>query len=109
MRSIDGEAAGFIYARDGHPNAAQLADKLAELEGAEAGLVCASGMGAIAATLLSLLEPERPRADLRRSLRQDELPGDEAACRDGGSITTSSIPAATERTLRSLFAPADPA
>jgi cystathionine beta-lyase/cystathionine gamma-synthase len=51
----DGSAQGFIYARDGHPNAAQLAQKLARLEGAEAGLICASGMGAIAAALLSLL------------------------------------------------------
>ena len=51
----DGKADGFIYARDGHPNAAQLADKMARLEGGEAGLVCASGMGAIAAVFLSLL------------------------------------------------------
>ena len=54
-----GEASGFIYARDGHPNAAQLAEKLVRLEGGEAGLVCASGMGAIAAVFLTLLEPKR--------------------------------------------------
>jgi cystathionine beta-lyase/cystathionine gamma-synthase len=51
----NGQATGFIYARDGHPNAAQLAGKLARLEGGETGLVCASGMGAIGATMLSLL------------------------------------------------------
>ncbi len=51
----EGKADGFIYARDGHPNGAQLADKMARLEGGEAGLVCASGMGAIAAVFLSLL------------------------------------------------------
>ncbi len=51
----DGTARGFTYARDGHPNAAQLAEKLARLEGAEAGLICASGMGAIAAALLTIL------------------------------------------------------
>jgi cystathionine beta-lyase/cystathionine gamma-synthase len=50
-----GEASGFIYARDGHPNAAQLAEKLSRLEGGEAALVCASGMGAIAAVFLTLL------------------------------------------------------
>jgi cystathionine beta-lyase/cystathionine gamma-synthase len=50
-----GGASGFIYARDGHPNAAELAKKLARLEGAEAGLICASGMGAIAAAFLTLL------------------------------------------------------
>lgn len=43
---------GFVYARDGHPNAAALADKVAALEGAERGLVCASGMGMTAAILL---------------------------------------------------------
>ncbi|MDR3632270.1 MAG: aminotransferase class I/II-fold pyridoxal phosphate-dependent enzyme [Isosphaeraceae bacterium] len=46
---------GFIYARDGHPNASQLAAKIAALEGAEAGLVCASGMAAEAALFLTLL------------------------------------------------------
>jgi len=51
----DGKAAGFIYARDGHPNAAQLALKMARLEGAEAGVICASGMGAIASVFLTLL------------------------------------------------------
>ncbi len=50
-----GEATGFIYAREGHPNAAELANKLARLERGEAGLICASGMGAIASTFLSLL------------------------------------------------------
>lgn len=52
----NGEAAGYFYARDGHPNATQLAAKLAELEGAEAGLVCASGMGAESALFLALLD-----------------------------------------------------
>jgi cystathionine beta-lyase/cystathionine gamma-synthase len=49
----EGRAAGFIYARDGHPNAAALAAKIAALEGAEAGLVCASGMAAEAAVFLA--------------------------------------------------------
>jgi cystathionine beta-lyase/cystathionine gamma-synthase len=52
----EGRARGFTYGRDGHPNATQLADKLARLEGAEAGMICASGMGAIAAALLSVLD-----------------------------------------------------
>jgi cystathionine beta-lyase/cystathionine gamma-synthase len=51
----NGEASGYTYSRDGHPNADQLAGKLAKLEGAEAGLICASGMGAIAGAFLSLL------------------------------------------------------
>jgi cystathionine beta-lyase/cystathionine gamma-synthase len=52
----NGSALGFTYARDGHPNAAQLALKLSQLEGGEAALICASGMGAIAASLLALLD-----------------------------------------------------
>jgi cystathionine beta-lyase/cystathionine gamma-synthase len=51
-----GDARGFIYARDGHPNAAQLAAKVAALEDAEAALVCASGMAAESAVLLAHLE-----------------------------------------------------
>ncbi|WP_422924680.1 trans-sulfuration enzyme family protein [Singulisphaera sp. PoT] len=52
----EGRDSGFIYARDGHPNAAQLGEKIATIEGAEAGLVCASGMAAEAAVFLALLE-----------------------------------------------------
>jgi cystathionine beta-lyase/cystathionine gamma-synthase len=52
----EGDVPGFTYSRDGHPNAIQLAAKIAELERAEAGLVCASGMAAESAVLLSLLE-----------------------------------------------------
>ncbi len=44
---------GYIYARDGHPNATQLAAKIATLEAADAGLVCASGMAAEAALFLA--------------------------------------------------------
>jgi cystathionine beta-lyase/cystathionine gamma-synthase len=59
LRQIDaiyqGEESGYFYARDSHPNAAQLAAKLAALEGAEAALVCASGMAAESAVFLSCL------------------------------------------------------
>src|SRR4051812_26884201 len=50
-----GREAGFVYARDGHPNASQLAAKVAALEGGEAAMVCGSGMAAESALLLSLL------------------------------------------------------
>jgi len=49
------EQSGSIYARDGHPNAEQLAGKVAAMEGGQAGLVCGSGMGAEAAAMLTLL------------------------------------------------------
>ena len=57
---MEGREAGFIYARDGHPNSADLAARLARLEAPNEptawGVVTGSGMGAIAATLLSLLQ-----------------------------------------------------
>jgi cystathionine beta-lyase/cystathionine gamma-synthase len=57
---MEGRESGFIYARDGHPNSADLAARLARLEAPTEptawGVVTGSGMGAIAATLLSLLQ-----------------------------------------------------
>ncbi len=51
----DGGAPGYIYARDGHPNATRLADELRRAHGAAWGVVTGTGMGAIAAPLLALL------------------------------------------------------
>ncbi len=51
----DGTSPGFIYARDGHPNAARLADRLTKLERGTWGIVTGSGMGAITAGLLALV------------------------------------------------------
>ena len=57
MNSIyEGQEQGFTYAREGGPNADLLAAKIAALEGAEYGLVCSSGMSAIAAIVLGLLK-----------------------------------------------------
>ena len=56
-RLYSGEATGFIYARDGHPNAQQLADRLTILEGGKWSLVCGSGMAAISVCLVPLLRP----------------------------------------------------
>jgi cystathionine gamma-synthase len=55
-RVLNGEEPGFIYARDGHPNARHLAARLAALEGASWALVCGSGMAAVSALLLATLE-----------------------------------------------------
>lgn len=52
-----GEGGGFIYSRLGNPTTALLEARMAALEGAEAALACASGMGAIASTLWTLLRP----------------------------------------------------
>lgn len=56
-RIMNGEEPGFIYARDAHPNARQLAERLAECERGQWGLVCGSGMAAISALLLATLQP----------------------------------------------------
>lgn len=48
-------APGFIYARDGHPNAAMLSAQLAGLESADWAVVTGSGMAAITAGLLPLV------------------------------------------------------
>lgn len=51
-----GEEAGHFYSRISNPTLEHLELRIANLEGAEAGLCTASGMGAISATLWSLLE-----------------------------------------------------
>jgi cystathionine gamma-synthase len=52
----EGRQAGFVYGRFGTPNHAMLEATLADLEGAEAALVTASGMGALSAMLLGTLK-----------------------------------------------------
>jgi cystathionine beta-lyase/cystathionine gamma-synthase len=48
-----GREPGYIYTRDGNPNHDAFAADVAKLEGADAGVVCASGMGAMTAALLA--------------------------------------------------------
>src|SRR5260370_2774336 len=55
-RIMNGEAPGFIYARDAHPNARHLASQVAALEGGTWAAICGSGMAAISAILLATLE-----------------------------------------------------
>tara|TARA_R110000782_G_scaffold41340_1_gene94885 strand:+ start:516 stop:1718 length:1203 start_codon:yes stop_codon:yes gene_type:complete len=52
-----GEAEGHIYSRISNPTVALLESRIASLEGAEAGLCTASGMGAISATMWTLVKP----------------------------------------------------
>jgi cystathionine beta-lyase/cystathionine gamma-synthase len=77
-RVLNGEEPGFIYGRDGHPNAKMLADAMAEVEGAAWSVVCGSGMGAITATLLSVVQQgERVVASNRLYGRTSQLLGQE--------------------------------
>jgi cystathionine gamma-synthase len=52
----EGREQGFTYAREGNPNADLLAAKIAALEGAECGVITSSGMSAVSAIVLGLLE-----------------------------------------------------
>lgn len=52
-----GESAGLIYSRFNHPNAEIAEDRLAILENAEQGVLCASGMGAISSVFMAFLRP----------------------------------------------------
>jgi cystathionine beta-lyase/cystathionine gamma-synthase len=56
LRSLRGEKEGFFYSRSANPTTRQLELTLAGLQGREDAIVCASGVGAIAQTLLGLLK-----------------------------------------------------
>ncbi len=51
-----GQEKGYIYTRDGNPNHEAFANDVARLEGAEAGVVTASGMGALTAVLMAMVK-----------------------------------------------------
>lgn len=52
----EGIKSGYTYAREGHPNATVLAEKIDWLEGAKGGIITGSGMSALAAIYLGLLK-----------------------------------------------------
>jgi cystathionine beta-lyase/cystathionine gamma-synthase len=54
---LGGRAGGFVYRRDGHPNAASLEDALRRMHGADHSIVTAQGMSAISAACLAVLKP----------------------------------------------------
>jgi len=51
----EGRVQGYTYAREGHPNADVLAQRIDALEGAEGGIVVGSGMAAVTAVVMGLL------------------------------------------------------
>jgi cystathionine beta-lyase/cystathionine gamma-synthase len=61
MQAVDavweGERPGFVYGRFGTPNSAMLERMVAALDGAEAAVACASGMGALTAVCGALFSP----------------------------------------------------
>jgi methionine-gamma-lyase len=55
-RRFAGEEAGHIYTRISNPTTALLEDRMASLEGAEAGVATASGMGSITSVMWTFLK-----------------------------------------------------
>lgn len=55
-RLLSGELPGYVYSRDGHPNAEQLSEKCRELHRAERATICSSGMAALALAAVSHLD-----------------------------------------------------
>src|SRR5262245_34955215 len=53
---LDGLEPGFVYRRDGGSNADLLAAKCAELHGAQRAIMCGSGMAAMSAAVLALVQ-----------------------------------------------------
>jgi O-acetylhomoserine/O-acetylserine sulfhydrylase-like pyridoxal-dependent enzyme len=53
---LSGELPGYVYSRDGHPNADMLAEKCRQLHGTERAAITSSGMAALAVALLSQLD-----------------------------------------------------
>ena len=56
QQRFSGEAPGYVYARVGNPTQTVLEKRLASLEGGEAAVAVASGIGAITALLWSFIE-----------------------------------------------------
>ena len=55
-RRFAGEEGGYIYTRLGNPTTRQLEERMAALEGTEDAAATATGMGAVAATLMAFLQ-----------------------------------------------------
>ena len=54
---LAGTEPGYVYRREGHPNASSLAEALRVLHGADQAIVTAQGMSAISIAALALLKP----------------------------------------------------
>ncbi len=57
VKQPGGQPEGYFYTREGNPTTAVIEAKVAALDGAEAAIASASGMGVISAALLTVLNP----------------------------------------------------
>ncbi|NBB94982.1 MAG: hypothetical protein GVY16_04500 [Planctomycetes bacterium] len=70
LRQItDGEIDGYTYHRDDNPTVREVARRIAELEGAEGGVVCTTGMRKNTGRLSTGIEPsEKLITDIKQAL-----------------------------------------
>ena len=54
---LSGKSEGFVYRREGHPNATSLAEALRVVHDADESIVTAQGMSAISIAAMALLKP----------------------------------------------------
>jgi cystathionine gamma-synthase len=94
------EVPGDIYSRNSNPTVRLFEQKMAALEGAEAAVAFANGMGAIASTLFSLLEPGQRAVTVRDAYGgtyltfTELLPRFQVACEVCETTDTEAIEAA---------------
>jgi cystathionine beta-lyase/cystathionine gamma-synthase len=93
---------GYVYQRFGHPTSKAAGDKIALLEGAEAGLVFSSGMGAISTTLLALLGDNRAHVIAQRQIFAQTFTFLDRALRHYG-VDTTFLDVRNEDELRRAF------
>jgi cystathionine beta-lyase/cystathionine gamma-synthase len=93
---------GFVYQRFGHPTTKAAGEKIALLEGAEAGLVFSSGMGAIATTLMALIGGSDARVIAQRQIFAQTFTFLDKALRSFG-VETTFIDVRNEVELRAAF------
>ena len=99
---LEGELEGYVYQRDGHPNADVLAQRCQELHRADWAVITGSGMSALAAAILSrvsqgdhiLASDQLYGHSLRLVLRESERLGIQA------SVVDTTDLAATKASLR---------
>ncbi len=91
-----------VYQRFGHPTSRAAGDRIAALEGAEAGLVFSSGMGAIATTLMALIGQSGTRVVAQRQIFAQTYSLLDETMRQFG-VTTEFVDPGDEAALRSAL------
>ncbi len=92
----------FVYQRFGHPTSRAAGEKIALLEGAEAGAVFSSGMGAISTTLMALIAESGAHVVAQRQIFAQTFTFLDVALRHFG-VETTFLDVRNEDALRAAF------